>query len=381
MTGGEIGFGAVGCGGFGLFALQHLVQVPGVRLVGVTDVSPEAASRASDLLGVEDAGGMDALLAHDDIDAVYLATPPFLHHDQAMRALAAGKHVICEKPLAVEVGDGEEMIAAARDRDRLMVTDFMQRYNPVFNAVAALLHSGALGQLLHGSFENLASDENLPRGHWFWDRAKSGGIFVEHGVHFFDLFAGWLGAGRVEAAQVGVRPGSHVEEQVGCSVRYRDGAWVDFYHGFHQARQMDRQTLRLIFEHGDVTLLDWIPVRVRVHALISESASYVLAELFPGGRLDVLETYSGARRGYRSRGEERDAYQMVDMAYGDGELKMRRYGEVLRAMFADQTEWIRDHDHRRRVTEANGYDALVTAHEADRLAHLNMPGIGNRAGR
>ena len=71
-----------------------------------------------------------------------------------------------------------------------------------------------LGEVLHGSFENYASDENLPAEHWFWDRAKSGGIFVEHGVHFFDLFAGWLGPGRVEAAQVGVRPGTAIEEHV-----------------------------------------------------------------------------------------------------------------------------------------------------------------------
>ena len=131
----------------------------------------------------------------DDVDVVYIATPPFLHHAQAMAALEAGKHVIVEKPLAMTVAQADELIAAARRRDRLLVANLMQRYNPLFDAVRRLVEARVLGEVLHGSFENYASDENLPAEHWFWDRAKSGGIFVEHGVHFFDLFAGWLGRG------------------------------------------------------------------------------------------------------------------------------------------------------------------------------------------
>lgn len=218
MNGGVIGFGAVGCGGFGLFALQQLVQVPGLDLVAVTDVSGQAATGAGELFGVDVAAGLDALLERDDVDAVYIATPPYLHHDQAMRALAAGKHVICENPLAIDLDDGAEMITEAGRRDRVLVTDFPQRYDPLFEAVARLLPSGSLGQFLHGSLEDLVSDRTLPPDHWFWDRSKSGGIFLEHGVHFFDLFAGWLGTGRVQTARIGVRPGSVVEEQAGCKI-------------------------------------------------------------------------------------------------------------------------------------------------------------------
>jgi predicted dehydrogenase len=72
----------------------------------------------------------------------------------------------------------------------------MQRYNPLFGKVSRLVQSRVLGEVLHGSFENYGSDENLPVDHWFWDRSKSGGIFIEHGVHFFDLFAGWRVAPR-----------------------------------------------------------------------------------------------------------------------------------------------------------------------------------------
>ena len=169
--------------------------------------------------------------------------------------------MICEKPLAMTVEQADAMIAAARKHDRLLVANLMQRYNPVYDAVKRLIQSQALGELLHGYFENYASDENLPPEHWFWDRAKSGGIFIEHGVHFFDLFAGWLGPGTVVAAQRGIRPGSSppIEEQVQCTVRYGPTVLVNFYHGFHQTGRMDRQELRLVFERGDVTLYDWVP--------------------------------------------------------------------------------------------------------------------------
>ena len=126
---------------------------------------------------------------------------------QAMAALRAGKHVICEKPLAMTVAQADEMIAEAHRHDRLLVANLMQRYNPVSDAVGRLVEAKVLGEPLHGSFENYASDENLGPGHWFWDRSKSGGIFIEHGVHFFDLFAGWLGPGRVVAAAAGPAAG------------------------------------------------------------------------------------------------------------------------------------------------------------------------------
>ena len=266
MDDGLIRLGVVGCGGFGLFALQHFTQVPGVKLVGMAGTHRPAALAAAARFGVENVDDVGELLRRDDVDVVYIATPPFLHHPQAMAALEAGKHVIVEKPLALTVGQADELVAVARRRDRLLVANLMQRYNPLFDAVRRLVEARVLGEVLHGSFENYASDENLPAEHWFWDRDKSGGIFVEHGVHFFDLFAGWLGPGRVEAAQVGVRPGTAIEEHVHATVRYGDAALVNFYHGFHQAGRMDRQELRLVFERGDVTLFDWVPTRARIHA-------------------------------------------------------------------------------------------------------------------
>jgi predicted dehydrogenase len=362
-----IRIGVNGCGGFGLFALQHFMQVPGVEVVGMAGTQRPAALAAAARFGIDAAEDIADLVRRDDVHLVYIATPPFLHHRQAMTALAAGKHVIVEKPLALTVAEADELIASAGQRGLLLVANLMQRYNPLFDAVRRLIQTRLLGDVLHGWFENYASDENLPAEHWFWDRSKSGGIFVEHGVHFFDLFAGWLGAGRVEAAQVGQRPDTALEEHVHCTVRYPGGALVSFYHGFHQAGRMDRQQLRLVFERGDLTLFDWLPTRARVHALLDERQTRALCDLFPGARLDVCAAYGGRDRACRGRGQDIDAYQIVDLSWGDGQVKLPLYGQLLRSFMADQVAWIRDRQHPRVVTEANGRDSLALACAADAL--------------
>lgn len=366
----EIRIGVIGCGGFGLYALQQFVQVPGVRLTGMAGTARPAALAAARRFGVPDIEDVDTLVARDDVDLVYISTPPFLHHEQALKAVRSGKHVICEKPLALTVEEADEMVDEARARDRLLVANLMQRYNPAFDAVGRLIRDRVLGEPIHGFFENYASDENLGPDHWFWDISKSGGIFVEHGVHFFDLFAGWLGPAEVVAAQRGIRPGSSppIEEQVQCTARYADDVLINFYHGFHQTGRMDRQEMRLVFERGDVTLFGWIPTLVKVHAIADEAQTRALCEIFPGARLDSTMTYSPKDRACSGRHKTLDVYQMLELSWGEGVVKSHRYGDLLRDMMADQTAWIRDRSHRRRITEANGRDSLVLARQADRLA-------------
>jgi predicted dehydrogenase len=366
----EIQLAVIGCGGFGLYALQQFTQVPGVKLIGMAGTNRPAAHAAAERFGIPDIQEVKKLLARDDVDLVYIATPPFLHYPQALAALEAGKHVICEKPLAMTLAQADAMIELAGKRDLLLAVNLMQRYNPIYESVNRLIKSQILGELLHGYFENYASDENLPRQHWFWDRAKSGGIFIEHGVHFFDMFAGWLGGGSVVAAQRGIRPGSIpvIEEHVHCTVRYGPTILVNFYHGFHQTGRMDRQELRLVFEWGDVTLFDWVPTHLRIHAIVDEAQTRSLCDLFPGAQLDVATSYSPKDRNCQARGKELDIYQSIELSCGDGTNKSVRYGDLLRAFMTDQICWIRDRSHVRKISDQNGRDSLEAACAADALA-------------
>lgn len=377
--------GLVGCGAFARFSLAQYRQLPGVVISAVADIDPAAAQRAAAELQTEPQSP-EALLVSPDIDLVYIATPPALHHRQAATALLAGKHVLAEKPLATTLADAESLAALAARQGRICVANLVERYNPLAQVVGQLIDSWILGDLLHGLFINEAADEGLARGHWFWNRDISGGIFVEHGVHFFDLVASWLGKGVVVSAARSVRANvggqpviqEPVEEQVVCTCRYKGsrqaenqphaGVLFHFEHGFHQASRLDRQELRLVFERGEVRLYDWVPTRGEFRGLVDDDTLGVLAHMLPGSSVRTVERYAGDSRRMRGRFQPFEATALVEIGFDLGLGKMDLYGQVVRDLAADQIANIRDPAHVRRLTEADSVAAVAMACEADRLA-------------
>jgi hypothetical protein len=203
----NVRLGVIGCGGFGLFALQHFTQVPGVTLVGMAGTHRPAALAAARRFGVNEVESVENLVQRDDIDMVYIATPPFLHYEQALAALDAGKHAICEKPLALTIEQANEMLRRADERDLLLVANLMQRYNPLFDIVRQLIESGALGEPLHGYFENYAADEGLPPDHWFWTGRRAAGF--SSSTESTSLICSPAGWGRVRSWRRRVRNGQY----------------------------------------------------------------------------------------------------------------------------------------------------------------------------
>jgi predicted dehydrogenase len=381
-----IRLGLVGCGAFARFSMARYRTLPGVKIEAVADIDPVAAARAAAELAAT-AMPPDAVLTAPDVDLVYLATPPATHFPQAKAALEAGKHVLVEKPMATTVADAEALAALAAGRGRVCVANLVERYNPLATAVREVIRSRLLGDLVHGLFVNEAADEGLGRRHWFWDRRASGGIFVEHGVHFFDLVAFWLGAGTVVAAARSVRPpapaggdsaagDAAVEEQVLCTCRYAPPAGGDrhggvlfhFEHGFHQPSRLDRQELRLVFERGELRLYDWVPTHGEVRGLLDDAAAERLARLLPSATVRVVERLDGAAREVRGRFRPFEAAAVVDIRFTTGRDKLGIYGDVVGALAADQIAWIRDPTHERRLTEADSAAAVAMACDADRLA-------------
>ena len=158
-----IGLGVIGMGGFGLFAVQQFMQTENVKLVAIAGSKREEAVAAAKRFGAAHLDTLEELLNHPDINLIYIATPPFLHYEQAMRALDAGKHVICEKPLAMNPEQGQAMLDKAAEKRLLMVTNLMQRYNPMFERVKHLIDKKLLGEVLHGYFENYAAMRGFRR--------------------------------------------------------------------------------------------------------------------------------------------------------------------------------------------------------------------------
>ncbi|MFP4143593.1 MAG: Gfo/Idh/MocA family protein, partial [Phycisphaeraceae bacterium] len=360
-------YGLIGAGSFGQFCLQQYEQLDEVRAVAVADVNPDTARFAADTLGIEAAESADALLARDDIDLVHIATPPFTHRELAMKALQAGKHVLCEKPLATSEGDAEQMIAAARERGLVLSVNLIMRHDPLCEAVRQIVREGLLGEPLHGFFENYAKDEPLLPDHWFWKPELSGGIFIEHGVHFFDLVSWWLGPGEIACAQEVHRPGAEFIEQVHATVRYPRGVLMNFYHGFTQPTRMDRQEMRLVFERGMLRLFEWVPTEIELDFLADADTLARIRELLPGNELVSERLYEHKEREVMGRHKQFTADGRYLLRAGTGMTKPELYGHVLRSLLADQIAAIRNPAHERRITEENGYTSLQTAVRAQEM--------------
>jgi predicted dehydrogenase len=355
--------GVIGAGGFARFAVSHLVGSDGVVPVAVADVDQERAISLGTELSVDVIGVQD-LIEGDGADILYIATPPSSHASLAIDALARGKHVLCEKPLAVTVPEADRVVDAAHRAGRFAVANLMQRYNPLARSIRVLIDHQLLGAPLRVTLENYASDENLPLDHWFWNPNLSGGIFVEHGVHFFDLFASWFGEGDVLSSVSVLRPGSNVEEQVRCTVRYPGGVIGDMYHGFHQPTLLDRTQIRVLFERGDVLLSGWVPTEVRIEALVDDETEASLYALFTDTHVERLDVVDGGTTPTSARHRSFLASRHVVLAGGDQHAKMARYGDLVRRLFADQLSWVRDPSHERLIDERASRNAVEIACQA-----------------
>lgn len=365
-----IRYALIGCGGFGRFCLSQYLRIEGLECAGVADLDPDRARRTGSEFGVKVWRSPEKVLASDDVDLVYLATPPWTHGVTGLSVLNAGKHLLVEKPLAVTMDAAAQLVEASRARGLILSVNLMMRHSSLCQSVQRLVESNVLGEPLHAHFVNDARDEILPPEHWFWDRDLSGGIFVEHGVHFFDLFEWWFGPGRVVAAQQLERPGTSFVDQVNCTVVYRESIFGNFYHGFHQADRRDQQEWLIVFENGTLRMKEWVPTTVEIDFLASEREAAEVQELFAVATVEKLEKYEGAEGQFMSRHQARTAsgrflLRTVPVA------KWELYGTMVRSLMEEQVAAIRDPRTPRLVTEANGLSSLASAVEAQRIASFS----------
>ena len=377
----ELRVGIVGAGGFAAFAAHAFQKVEGVKIVAVADTNELSASTLADAYGACAYTIYELFLKDDRVDVVYIATPPALHYGQSKAALLAGKNVICEKPAALRTHEAEELVELARDRNLLYVVNLMQRYNPMCQLVGKMVRENVLGSFTHGFFENYASDETLSPEHWFWDESVSGGIFIEHGVHFFDLFASWLGPGELAYSAKWKRPlvKGDIYDRVLAIVNYEKGP-VSYYHGFDQPKILDRQEIRLQFERGDITLYGWVPVRIKVTGLFNNTDLETLKQDFPGccittvavsGSLLPVDPHSSSKTRVRSamgRFKCISFDHLTILECGNDSDKMQIYEQLLRYMIKDQWNWLRNSSVERIISGANAVESLRIAERSTTLA-------------
>ena len=264
----------VGAGRFGAFLAEAVAAVPECECVAVADVDPSAAHDVASAVGGEaiDLGELDALLASGRVDALVVATPPATHADLVRRALHAGLDVFVEKPVATDLDEAEELAALAEQHDRVVVVDHVLRYNPLLRALRRIQEQMGW-QVTRFLFDNDAADESLGADHWFWDEAVSGGIFVEHGVHFFDAATLFVDEPAEQVSAVSAsRTDGGPPDLVSATVRH-GSALATHTHSFTHAHRAERQWMRIDFGPAEAMVRGWIPVEAQLIALTDDAGA------------------------------------------------------------------------------------------------------------
>jgi predicted dehydrogenase len=162
----------VGAGYWGPNLARNFRSSPDWELTAICDIDQERAEHISDLVGgVPVITRLDALLARDDLDAIAIATPARTHHDIALAALRAGKHVLVEKPLADDGERGMDMLHEADARGLVLMADHTYCYTPVALKIRELIQEGALGDILFIDSVRINLGLVRPDVDVFWDLA------------------------------------------------------------------------------------------------------------------------------------------------------------------------------------------------------------------
>ena len=191
---GAVRFALIGCGDIGILRAKALARAPGCELVAAADTDQQKAATIASLVpGAVALTDWREAVSRPDVDAVIISTPPSLHEEMTVTALAAGKHVLCEKPLARSPEECRRMVAAAERSGKRLATGFNYRFYPSFKLARELLDSGRIGELDHvrayGGYS--ATSHNQP---WVHDaNTVGGGALRDIGIHLLDLTRDFLG--------------------------------------------------------------------------------------------------------------------------------------------------------------------------------------------
>jgi predicted dehydrogenase len=267
VTDRKLGIGVVGCGGIAHFAhIHNLARNPRVKIVAVADIDLEKAKTTAEKWGIgayyED---YHDVINHPDVEAVDVTTWPIAHAAPVIAAAAAGKHVLCEKPIATTIEDADAMVAAAERAGVKFAMGYQPQFGRVWPAVKNLVDEGVCGRIMGTSIIGVSpSAHRVP---WFLKREfAGGGILMDWGI-YTSYFIQWL-LGPVESVsaqkeifrkevQVGetLLTDIDVEDTVAATLRFKNGAVGTWYSGWavagnHSSTSIDGSAGSILMRSG-----------------------------------------------------------------------------------------------------------------------------------
>lgn len=251
-----VGLGMMGQMHFGCYRQNPRARLLAVcdenaqKLSGDTKVQGNIANQETlDLTGLQATSGLQELLENPEIDLIDLCLPTKQHARATIAALQAGKHVLCEKPLAWSVEECDQVIEAQRQSGKFLLVGHCLRFWPQYVKAKEILDAGTLGKPLYANFHR-SSGAPVWSG-WLMDGAQSGGAVLDMHVHDIDTALWWFGTPQNVTATGLIVEGLPLK--VDATWNYPNGPLVQLHCGWDKAALPFRMAFEVLCEGGTIS--------------------------------------------------------------------------------------------------------------------------------
>jgi myo-inositol 2-dehydrogenase / D-chiro-inositol 1-dehydrogenase len=277
----------IGTGNRGSFLLQAVLHQPNAKVVALCDLKPDRLDKAATAAARDNPHtytDWHRIIDRKDIDAVFIATPPYLHSEMAIAALHAGKNVYCEKPIGVTPAQVRAILDAAKGSKKVFVAGQQLRSMKMYNDQVRRVREGVIGDVLMVKAQRHAVAD-LPHdgssGDWYFDVAKSGGYLVEQSVHNLDLCNWVIGAHPTRACGFGAiqlykndPPGRTIFDCGSLTYDYPEGVKMSFTQNVFHPQAMPNGG-QYVYVYGSKGALDLMTGMIYPSAHGSQPAALV----------------------------------------------------------------------------------------------------------
>jgi predicted dehydrogenase len=360
--------GIIGYGGFGKFLHHWWTKMENAEVVAIAD----SGSKSKDINNITTYHDWHELINDPEIDIVSIVTPPGLHAEMACAAMRSGKHVLLEKPVAINQEDAQQILETQKETGMSITVDHMIRYNPIIQSLMEIGQSGVFGKLRHAVVNNYAQDESLPASHWFWNEKQSGGIFIEHGVHFFDIIKALSGQQYTEVFGTSHSRNASQRDRVSAMVLYNEGLIASYYHAFSGPGLFEQTTIYLAYDLARIEIEGWMPMKGTVKALAKTKEHL---NNIPGWTISKTESITegadvsrpeGWGAGTDAANKEAAycggiAYDVDELVTGTFEINQTKgevYGKCVQLIISDLIQNIENKNHKLTITIEDAIEAL-----------------------
>lgn len=254
----ELRVGVLGTGSIAqIVHIPVLIDLPGARVEGVCDIDGKKASVIAERLAIPRLFSNERdLFDSDDIDAVVICSPNHLHERHVVAALEAGKHVLVERPLALDAKGAEAAVKAAEKAKRTLIVAYNNRYRQDLRGVKSFVTAGELGDIfsVHGTWFN--KKVRLRRPTWrHRHETAGGGAFMDLGLQVLDLCLWLMDYPAVERVSAHMRQGEDMEVEDSATVllRLESGITISIHVTWSLITERDRHHIRLFGTAGSAT--------------------------------------------------------------------------------------------------------------------------------